>query len=278
MNNLREKVQELKSLFTAGEYKKCTEILTELKILLSENNLLVPNIHALANDMVLARDVFEIGAYTSLRLSDMEAFARYTSQLQPYFSDPILLSKLPLSQHRSLLTGLSLLNLLSKNCISDFYTTLETLPIDMIEHDKHISWVIKLEQSIMEGSYDRTQKMLMQCPSPEYEIYVNMIMDLVRNEIANCLEKAYSSLPLQNAVWLLFLSNLNEIIEFSHKKEWLIQNNRIYFPDMALESLDEMLVDDQTNTFKPSGLKTDIPCLTFVQQILGYAQELEQIV
>ncbi|KAG5439303.1 hypothetical protein PCK2_000864 [Pneumocystis canis] len=217
MNHLKEKVQELKTSFTAGEYKKCSEMLTKLKILLSENNLLVPHIYAPVNDMVLARDIFEIGAYTSLRLSDMEAFARYTSQLQPYFSDPLLLSKLPLSQHRSLLTGLSLLNLLSKNCISDFYTSLETLPADMIEYDTYISWVIKLEQSIMEGSYDHTRKMLMQCPSPEYEIYVNMIMDLVRNEIANCLEKAYSSLPLQNAVWLLFLSNLDELIEFSHK-------------------------------------------------------------
>ncbi|KAG4303893.1 hypothetical protein PORY_002710 [Pneumocystis oryctolagi] len=278
MNDLKQGVQELKEFFNAREYKRCNEILTKLKILLSEVNLLVPNVHGSVNDMILAREVFEIGAYTSLCLSDTEAFTRYTSQLQPYFSDPLLLSKLPLSQHRSLLTGLSLLNLLSKNCIAEFYTSLETLPTDMIEHDKYISWVIKLEQSIMEGSYDRAQKMLMQCPSPEYEVYVDMIMDLVRNEIANCLEKAYSSLPLKNAIGLLFLSNLSEIIEFAHKKEWLIQNDRIYFPDMASESVDEMLVDDQTSFLKSSGIKTDTPCLTFVQQILGYAQELEQIV
>ncbi|QSL64352.1 hypothetical protein MERGE_001652 [Pneumocystis wakefieldiae] len=127
----------------------------------------------------------------------------------------------------------------------------------MIEHDKYISW-----------------KMLAHCPSPEYEIYIYSS----RNEIANCLEKAYTSLPLQNAVGLLFLSNLNEIIEFSHKKEWLIENNRIYFPDKASESVDEMLIDDQTGSFKFNGIKSETPNLSFVQQILGYAQELEQIV
>ncbi|KAG5519665.1 hypothetical protein PMAC_001821 [Pneumocystis sp. 'macacae'] len=278
MNNLKQQFQELKYLYDSGEYKKCNEILTKLKILLSNANLLVPDASRSVDDMVFARGVFEIGAYTSLRLHDTEAFARYTSHLQPYFSDPLLISKLPLSEHQSLLTGLSLLNLLAKNCIAEFYTSLETLPRDMIEHDKYISWVIKLEQSIMEGSYDRVRKMLIECPSPEYEIYVNMIMDLVRNEIANCLEKAYPSLPLQNAVGLLFLSSLDEIIEFSHKKEWLIQNNRIYFPDIASESVDEMLIDDQTSSLKLGSIKIDTPCLTFVQQILGYAQELEQIV
>ncbi|CCJ28724.1 unnamed protein product [Pneumocystis jirovecii] len=278
MNNLKQQFQELKNLFNAGKYKECNETLTKLKILLSEANLLVPDAHGSVTDMIFTREIFEIGAYTSLRLCDTDAFARYTSHLQPYFSDPLLVSKLPLSKHQSLLTGLSLLNLLSKNCIAEFYTSLETLPRDMIENDKYVSWVIKLEQSIMEGSYDRVQKMLIECPSQEYEIYVNMIMDLVRNEIANCLEKAYPSLPLQNAVGLLFLSNINEIIEFSHKKEWLIENNRIYFPDTASESVDEMLVDDQTNCLKFGSIKTDTPCLTFVQQILGYAQELEQIV
>lgn len=278
MIHLKQGLQELRTLFNAKEYKKCNELLTKLKIELSEANLLVPNVHLATEDMVLAREIFEIGAYTSLRLSDTEAFVRYTSQLQPYFSHPLLLSKLPLSEHRSLLMGLWLLSLLEKNSIAEFYTSLETLPTDMIEYDKYISWVIKLEQSIMEGSYDRVKKMLIYCPSPEYEIYVNMIMDLVRNEIANCLEKAYTSLPLENAVGLLFLSNLNEIIEFSHKKEWLIQDNRIYFPDKASESVDEMLVDDQAGPFKFSGIRTETPNLIFVQQILGYAEELEQIV
>ncbi|EMR11623.1 hypothetical protein PNEG_00062 [Pneumocystis murina B123] len=277
MNVLKQGLQELRNLFNTKQYIKCSELLTRLKIALSEENLLVPGAHLEVNDMILAREIFEIGAYTSLRLSDTEAFVRYTSQLQPYFSNP-LLSKLPLSQHQSLLTGLWLLNLLAKNCIAEFYTSLETLPTDMIEYDKYISWVIKLEQSIMEGSYDRVKKMLIHCPSPEYEIYVNMIMDLVRNEIANCLEKAYTSLPLQNAVGLLFLSNLNEIIEFSNKKEWLIQNDRIYFPDKASESVDEMLIDDQTGSFKFNGIKSETPNLNFVQQILGYAEELEQIV
>lgn len=61
--------------------------LTKLKIALTEAGLLVPSPQAKPQDLVMARDVLEVGAFWSIRVKDVESFDRYMNLLKAYYTD-----------------------------------------------------------------------------------------------------------------------------------------------------------------------------------------------
>ena len=84
---------------------------------------------------------------------------------------------------------------------------------------------------------------------------------LPRNEIASCSEKAYDSLPLQDAATLLFLNNSKDLLAFAQKRNWKINpaEQVIYFA-----------ADDKD--------AVEIPQEQIITHTLAYARELERIV
>jgi 26S proteasome regulatory subunit N12 len=84
---------------------------------------------------------------------------------------------------------------------------------------------------------------------------------LHRNEIANCSEKAYEALPVQDAATLLFMKNMEEVLNFAQERNWKVNpaEQKIYFTN----------TDDQV---------TEIPQEQIIKQTLTYARELERIV
>jgi 26S proteasome regulatory subunit N12 len=109
----------------------------------------------------------EIGAFYSLKVRDVSAFARYEAMLSGYYRDfkwvePSLClcsiteysianqvvnlfrrSVLPPSTSQPPLLGLSLLSLLASSRIADFHTVLETLDEQMM-NDVYVRWPIDL--------------------------------------------------------------------------------------------------------------------------------------
>jgi 26S proteasome regulatory subunit N12 len=58
-----------------------------LKIALTQAGLLVPNKEAKKEDLVLARDVLEVGAFWSIRAKDVKSFDRYIDLLRVFYTD-----------------------------------------------------------------------------------------------------------------------------------------------------------------------------------------------
>lgn len=89
-------------------------------------------------------------------------------------------SALPASPLKYNLIGLNLLCLLSQNRISDFHTALETIDPEQLHNNPAIQHPIKLEQSLMEGSYNRVWSSRSEVPSQEYLFFIDILMDTIR--------------------------------------------------------------------------------------------------
>ncbi|CAG8588529.1 445_t:CDS:2 [Acaulospora colombiana] len=240
--------------------EKCGNYLAKLKIALSEMNLLLPEGKIInAEELLVARDILEIGALWSVRVKDIPSFERYIAQLNTYYTD--YSSLLPPSHQMYPLMGLNLLRLLSQNRIAEFHTALENIEPEQLLENPYIKHPVHLEQYLMEGSYNKVWNSREQVPAPDYLFFIDILMGTIRNEIASCSEKAYASLPLADAATLLFFNNLHEVLTFAREREWNVEpaEKKIYFTTK----------DDN---------HIEIPHDIIIKQALHYAQDLEQIV
>jgi len=255
--------RELQRVFEARptDLAKTGKLLTQLKIGLVEAGLYPPQGTSNLQDLVVTRDILEIGALWSTRVKDIPSFDRYFSQLQVFYTDygPVL----PPSKREYPIRGLNLIRLLTQNRIADFHTTLESLPLsaDQIAESSYISHPVNLERWLMEGSYSKVWNAREEAPTEEYKIFVDSLVGTIRNEIASCEEVAYNSLPLKDAATLLFFKNQTELLAFAKERGWQID-----------------LTGATIHFTKKGEEKIEIPKEKLISQNLAYAQELEQII
>ncbi|CDO68677.1 hypothetical protein BN946_scf184652.g4 [Trametes cinnabarina] len=253
--------RELQQVFTSGNLQQTGVLLTRLKIALTQAGLLVLLGNPDPQDLVIARDILEVGAFWSIRTKDIPSFDRYFSQLQTFYND--FSSVLPPSPREYPLRGLNLIRLLTQNRIADFHTTLESLPLraDALTGNPYIAHPINLEQWLMEGSYSKVWNAREEAPAEEYKFFVDSLMGTIRNEIASCEEAAYDSLPLKDAATLLFFKNQSEVLAFARERGWQV--------DLTAAKI----------TFaKKTEEKVEIQKEKLILADLHYARELEQIV
>ncbi|KAL1723524.1 COP9 signalosome [Schizophyllum commune] len=263
MANLKNLYQDLLRSFTAPnpDLKKCGTLLTQSKLGLIENGLLLPSGDRNLEDLAVARDILEIGAFWSIRTKDVPSFDRYFSQLQTFYTD--FGSVLPPSKREYPIRGLNLIRLLTQNRIADFHATLESLPLrtDAIPDNPYIAHPVNLERWLMEGSYSKVWNARAEAPAEEYKFFVDSLMGTIRNEIASCEEAAYDSLPMKDAATLLFFKSQSELMNFATSRGWSVDLNSstIHFQKKGEE-------------------KIEIPKEKLIHADLMYARELEQIV
>jgi len=244
-----------------SDLKKCGTLLTQLKMGLIEAGLLLPQGDQHLDDLIVARDILEIGAFWSIRTQDVPSFDRYFSQLQTFYTD--YSSVLPPSKNEYPIRGLNLIRLLTQNRIADFHTTLESLPLpaDAVVDNPYISHPVNLERWLMEGSYSKVWNAREEAPAEEYKFFVDSLMGTIRNEIASCEEAAYESLPLKDAATLLFFTSQPELLKFAQQRGWQV--------NLIASSI----------TFAQKGEEPmEIPKQKLIAASLAYARELEQIV
>ncbi|CAK9815135.1 26S proteasome non-ATPase regulatory subunit 8 (Fragment) [Anthophora plagiata] len=136
--------------------KKCGELLNQLKIGLTHLMFLpTSNSTASQNELLIARDILEIGAQWSIVTEDIPSFERYMAQLKCYYFD--YKSGLMESAYKYHLLGLNLLFLLSQNRVAEFHTELELLPSDQIQSNVYIRHPLSLEQYLMEGCFENAE-------------------------------------------------------------------------------------------------------------------------
>jgi len=147
-------VQSLQRNFNSNLFTNLPPLLTRAKLLLATHGLLTPTTTTNTTQTDLARQVFELGAFTSIRLRDKSSFVNYIGYLQEFYSLGLGLDK------EAELTGLNLLRLLAENKIAEFHTQLEI--IDATNGDvgksEEVSFAKGLEEWVMEGAYNRVWK------------------------------------------------------------------------------------------------------------------------
>ncbi|KAL1793930.1 hypothetical protein ACET3X_007351 [Alternaria dauci] len=263
-------LQQLHQTLKSHNYQQSTSLLGKAKIALLNLNALIPQEKTPRKHLQLARETLELGAIISIRLKDTESFTRYFQQLQPFYSLPE--STLPKDgSNSSKVTGLYLLLLLSEGDYAGFHTLLETLEVAAaqagakLEADQFIQYPIRLEQALMEGSYDKVwvETKSERVPGEEFALFTEILIGTIRKEIASCSERAYPSIPISDAKSLLFLDSEGSVVNFANECGWVVKDGRIYFPQQEDEhmSRDILVTSDQV-----------------IENTLGYARELETIV
>ncbi|KAF3908855.1 hypothetical protein AA313_de0200732 [Arthrobotrys entomopaga] len=269
---------KLISSFTARTHTTTLPLLTTAKLALLKSNALIPSPSNPPQLLSQARDILEIGALTSIYLSDTESFNRYYNYLQPFYK----LSSLQPSQQESKILGLYLLFLLSQGDAGGFHTALEVLNQEGKgdsesgwQWGEYVRYPVTLERWLMEGSYDKVWEATRKnkTPTEEFDVFTKILVMTLRQEIATSARRAYPSLPISNAKNLLFLDTEKEVLAFAKQSNWEIRDGRIYFPPE-----DEYDTGDIPDTASVAAAKSAVHSGTIIENTIGYANELEQIV
>ena len=164
------------------------DLLSRAKVALLKEAALKPHPQTPTAKLHAAQQVFELGALAEIRLTDPAAFTRYYDQLQPFYhyQTSTNANATPLAgSQRSKITGLYLLLLLSQGDYAGFHTVIETLEAAgndnegsgaatiKVEEDENIQYPMRLQQWLMEGSYDRVWKETQgdRVPSDEFRLF-----------------------------------------------------------------------------------------------------------
>ncbi|KAL6349552.1 hypothetical protein AAG906_034209 [Vitis piasezkii] len=263
LREVSQGLERFKAAFVRSDFDTCTKLLSQLKVLLTEFRSLPPLFEDSPNavhELTIARDIYEHAVVLSVKTEDQDAFERDFFQLKPYYTDTG--GRLPPSPQEYPILGLNLLRLLVQNRIAEFHTELELLSATALEN-ACIKHAVELEQSFMEGAYNRVLSARQTVPHETYVYFMDLLAKTVRDEIAGCSEKAYDYLSINDARHMLLFSSDQELFEYIKEEhpEWEIKNGHVFF-----------------QRAKESAPCKEIPSLQLINQTLSYARELERII
>lgn len=252
-----------KAAVLRNDFETCANLLSQLKVLLTKFPSLPPSFQQSANaaeELLIARDIYEQAVVLSVKTEDQDAFERDFFQLKPFYTDTCGL--IPPSPQEYPILGLNLLRLLVQNRIAEFHTELELLPSTALENPC-IKHAVELEQSFMEGAYNRVLSARQTVPHESYVYFIDLLAKTVRDEIAGCSEKAYDSLLVADAKKILMFTSDQELQNYiaEEQPEWEVKNEFLFF--------------QKAKELQPC---KEIPSLQLINQTLSYARELERIV
>ncbi|XP_065309702.1 26S proteasome non-ATPase regulatory subunit 8 [Dermacentor albipictus] len=241
------------------DLRRCGALLAMLKVTLTQLPFLpTSNTAVTKKELLLARDILEIGAQWSVMTRDIPSFERYMAQLKCYYLD--YQNDLPESTYKYQLLGLNLLCLLAQNRVAEFHTELELLPAKEIQSNVYITHPVSLEQFLMEGSYNKVFLSKGNVPAASYSFFMDILLDTVRDEIARCIEKAYERISSPEVTRMLFLDSPQQTDVYASKRGWTATNNVYQFGTEVKHTEDVISTED------------------LAIQAIGYARELEMIV
>ncbi|EFC42432.1 26S proteasome non-ATPase regulatory subunit Nin1 [Naegleria gruberi] len=234
--------QQFKDAFDRNELEKAVQLVAQLKKLLVQLPSFLSITAGLLNDIVLneettqeflvIREVLEHAVILSAKTKDLESFERNVKQVKAYYANQ--LPGVPKSAREELILGLNLLRLLAQNSIAEFHTELELIPIDLHKKSMYIKHAIQMELFLMEGSYTKLRSLRDKAPAPEYSLFMDLMIDTIRKEIADCTELSYERISLSGLQKLLLFQNEQEARNFSSSRmSWSIENDEVVFEKTA---------------------------------------------
>lgn len=263
LTEVSQRFERFKAASLRKDFDSCITFLSQLKVLLTEFRSLPPLFEDTPNaihELTIARDIYEHAVVLSVKIEDQDAFERDFFQLKPYYTDAR--NRLPQSPQEYPILGLNLLRLLVQNRIAEFHTELELLSSTALENPC-IKHAVELEQSFMEGAYNRVLSARQTVPHETYVYFMDLLAKTVRDEIAGCSEKAYDYLSIKDARQILLFTSDQELLNYIDEEhpEWDVKDGFVIFQKA-----------------KDSAPCKEIPSLQLINQTLSYARELERIV
>ncbi|KAK2191945.1 hypothetical protein NP493_42g09054 [Ridgeia piscesae] len=239
---------------------RCGEHLGKLKIALTYLTFLpTQDTSATKQELLLARDILEVGAQWAIAKKDVAAFERYMAQLKCYYLD--YRDDLPESAYKFQLLGLNLLRLLAQNKLAEFHTELELLPIKELHQNVYIKHPVSIEQYLMEGSYNKVFLARGNVPAESYNFFIDILLNTIRDEIAGCIEKAYEKIVFGEAARMLFFESEKPMKTYAQEHGWKLNKDNFFY-----------FVHEESKT------EEHVPATDLVEKAISYARELEMIV
>uniref|UniRef100_A0A914D762 26S proteasome non-ATPase regulatory subunit 8 n=1 Tax=Acrobeloides nanus TaxID=290746 RepID=A0A914D762_9BILA len=205
----------------------------------------------------ILQDYFEATALSSVMRNDMDGFKEAIADVHSFYG-----TQTKESAKKYLMIGLHLMYLLVTNRLADFHMLLEQVDQSVQQKDPYIFTPVQLEQSLNEGAYNKVILNEKNLPSPYYSIFVQILMDTVRNEISLCLEKSYKSLSIKDAARMLLYENEKDLMTFAQQKHWRLANKEFIFGSELPDAASRNTLDT----------------VRLAKQNIFYAKQLEMIV
>eukprot|EP00003_Mantamonas_plastica_P003670 TRINITY_DN1288_c0_g1_i4.p2 TRINITY_DN1288_c0_g1~~TRINITY_DN1288_c0_g1_i4.p2 ORF type:complete len:113 (+),score=53.70 TRINITY_DN1288_c0_g1_i4:183-521(+) len=112
----------------------------------------------------------------------------------------------------------------------------------------------------MEGNYSKILNASHDVPMEEYNVFLDILVDTVREEVAECAANAYKTLSSKAAKKMLMFETDDDLAEYCEQNGWKMDDQGVIVFDAQEEDA------------------ADIPAIGMVQKTIGYAVELEKIV
>merc|ERR1711874_367405 len=259
LNAVMAKYDQLKKAWESKKLDEAGKLLLDLKIeltMLGDGDKPMDE-----RELLLAREVYEIGAQYSVATKDVSSFERYMSMLKSVYTDQS--TTLPESSRMYELLGLNLLCLLSQNRLGDFHTELELLPPDVLLSNPYIENSVQLEQFIMEGKYNKVIDTRYNVPAESYKFFIDVLLETIRIEIARCMEKSYEDIDAEECRKMLHLES-GSLDNFINERDWVHDKRakKIRF----------------INKEKTPANDVELPSKELAAMAISYAKEMEKIV
>jgi len=210
------------------------------------------------------KDYFEINALYNVLIADLNGFQEAIAKVHCFYE-----SGESSSNNKYLMFGLHLMYLLATNKVSDFHMLLEQIDQSVQQKNPYISTPVKLEECLMEGAYNKVVLTEKTIPSPFYAVFIKILMDTVRNEIASCIEKSYERLLVKDACYmLLFEQKQNDVLVFAKQRGWKTEKSEFVF---------ENTINKRPQAVNSSA-KSTLDTQRITEQNLFYAKQLEMII
>lgn len=264
VRKVAEDLQKLKAAYDGKDSDKCEELLAAMKRrMILFPTFLNPSAESTtrSEELMLAREVLEMGALVSARRKDLDSFDLYFTQLQLYYTD-VSSTELPDSPQYTMLLGLNLVRLLVLSHIAQFHSELEKIPSDAQGGNQYIRFAVQLERYLMEGSYNKLLTSRKKAPSNEYIPVVEMLETTVRQEVANCIPHSYTALSVPAAQKILMLSSVEEVMQIGRENEWKLSPDGNSFIFTREEDV----------------AKREIPFKDLIKQHISFAADLQNVV
>mmetsp|Transcript_41405 Transcript_41405/g.129682 ORF Transcript_41405/g.129682 Transcript_41405/m.129682 type:complete len:161 (-) Transcript_41405:154-636(-) len=158
--------------------------------------------------------------------------------------------------------------LLVDNRLAEFHCELEAIP-EAVLSAPAVAFPVRMDQQLLVGNYDAiletSRGPAANLPHPLFSVFMAFITETVRENVALSAEAAYESLSFSDALEMLMLDNAAELVQFAQEfhEEWNLDTSaqRIFFKSGEKKASIE-----------------SIPRRKLMEQLVGYATELERIV
>jgi 26S proteasome regulatory subunit N12 len=204
------------------DLQKIGELLKQIKQELTNEDTVEKLSPAAAT--AIHKDYFEINALYSVVSNDMKSFEKAITDVHSFYA-----CQSEESVQKYLMYGLHLMYLLAHSELSEFHILLEQIDQSVQQINPYISTPVKIEQSLMEGAYNKVILNDKSVPSPYYVVFVKILMDTVRKEIAVCMEKSFKRLLLKDAAQMLLFESENDVNAFAQARGWKLEKDVFRF-------------------------------------------------